>query len=301
MTFAPVALFAYDRPSHLRQAVEALLDNPEARESRLVVFSDGPRNERSRKAVTEVRLYARQITGFASVDIIEREENWGLARSIIDGVSSMCARYGRVIVLEDDIVTSRHFLRFMNDALDLYQNDERVISIHGYQYPVNSALPETFFLKGADCWGWATWKRGWDLFEPDGRILLQELRARELAQRFDFDGAYPYTRMLENQISGKNDSWAIRWHASAFLKGKLTLYPGRSLVRNIGLDGSGTHCSTAGEFAADLAASPVAVSAIPVEENALARQKIAGFLKTSRPTLAARVLRKLTSLAQRAI
>ena len=152
----PIALFAYNRPRHLRRTVEALLSNPEARASELFIFSDGAKDSADAPAVAEVRRYVRQISGFAAVQHIQRETNFGLARSIVDGVSRICSEYGRVIVVEDDLVTSPHFLRFMNEGLALYEPEERVISIHGYVYPVKAELPETFLLHGADCWGWAT-------------------------------------------------------------------------------------------------------------------------------------------------
>ena len=299
MTCAPVALFVYNRPGHTRQTVEALLANTVANQTRLHVFSDAPKNEAVSPAVAEVRSYIRSIAGFKSVAIIERETNLGLARSIIDGVTHLCEEYGHVIVMEDDLVTSPYFLKFMNQGLDLYERDERVISIHGYVYPVMETLPETFFLRGADCWGWATWRRGWDLFEPDGKSLLQELKTHNLTQRFDFDGAHPYVRMLKNQIKGNNNSWAIRWHASAFLKNKLTLYPGRSLVHNIGTDNSGAHCSTTTVFAGEMADSPIAIELISVEENEFARQQIIKFHKAVRRMTPGRVLRKLSDMVQR--
>ena len=240
MSTAPIALFAYNRPDHVRRTVEALQRNAGAVTSDLHVFSDAPRNPAAAEGVALVRDYIRRIDGFGTVEIVERERNLGLARSIVDGVTRLCHARGKVIVVEDDLITSPSFLGFMNDALAFYEGDSRVISIHGYCYPI-ADLPETFFLRGADCWGWATWKRGWDLFEPDGRKLLIELRRRSLTDDFDFDGSYPYTRMLEDQTHGKNESWAIRWYASAFLLNKLTLYPGSSLVQNIGADGSGIH------------------------------------------------------------
>lgn len=298
MNFAPIALFVYNRPWHTRQTVEALLTNAEAGKTPLYIFSDGPKNAASRASVAEVRSYIRKITGFRSVTLIERESNYGLARSIIHGVTILCEKYGRVIVVEDDLVTSPYFLRFMHDGLSLYEHDERVISIHGYQFPVTTNLPETFFLTGADCWGWATWKRGWELFEPDGRLLLRQLQERKLTHRFDFDGAFPYTRMLKKQIAGKNNSWAIRWYASAFLKDKLTLYPGHSLVQNIGTDSSGTHCSTTGAYASDMADSPIRVDSIGVEENEFARDQIARFYRASWLPVPMRVLRKLTSMSR---
>lgn len=293
---APIALFVYNRPRHLSRTVEALLRNAEASESNLFIFSDAAKNPEMASKVDEVRQYINRVRGFAAVHIIARKENWGLARSIIEGVSEVIRHYGKVIVLEDDIVVSPYFLSYMNSALALYEHDHRVASIHAYVYPVRERLPETFFLRGADCWGWATWKRAWDLFESDGCVLLRELRDGRLGHHFDLEGAYPYTRMLEEQIAGKNDSWAIRWHASAFVKNKLTLYPGRSLVLNIGTDGSGTHCGTTGEFVGDIADSPINVELIPVEENAFARRQIARFYKAARPLMLIRAMRKLAGM-----
>jgi hypothetical protein len=299
MTCAPVALFVYNRPWHTRQTIDALLANAEASETPLYVFSDAEKNASASKEVTAVRSYLREITGFKSVAIIERESNFGLARSIIDGVSALCEQYGRVIVMEDDLVTSPYFLKYMNEGLEKYQDDQRVISIHGYVYPVKQVLPETFFLKGADCWGWATWKRGWGLFEPDGQKLQNELERSKLCRQFDFDGSYPYTRMLQNQIAGKNNSWAIRWYASAFLQDKLTLYPGRSLVHNIGLDGSGTHCSETEGYAGKLANYPISIETVAVVEDSLARQAIVNFHKQTRPSLHMKVANKLLSKIQK--
>lgn len=282
MSCAPVALFVYNRPWHTRQTVEALLNNPEASKTQLYVFSDAPKSVAESKAVAEVRSFLREITGFKSLSIIERENNFGLARSIIEGVSYMCDEHERVIVLEDDLVTSPYFLKYMNEGLEKYQDEQQVISIHGYVYPTKQTLPETFFLKGADCWGWATWKRGWELFDPDGQTLLDELKRRKITRQFDFEGSYPYTKMLQNQIAGKNNSWAIRWYASAFLKGKLTLYPGRSLVHNIGMDGSGAHCSATNIFSSSLANHSIHVEKIALDDNVFVRQAIVNFHKRTR-------------------
>ena len=258
--------------------------NAEAPETPLYIFSDSPRNIEASKAVEEVRTYISGIAGFKSLSIIERSHNFGLAGSIIDGVTRVCQQHGRVIVLEDDLVTSRYFLRYMNDGLTLYENDRCVISIHGYVYPVKADLPETFFLMGADCWGWATWKRGWDMFVSDGNQLLDALKKKNLTRRFDYDGAYPHTKMLKEQIKGKNDSWAIRWYASAYVKGMLTLYPKSSLVQNIGFDNSGTHCGTNDSMSVELAQLPIHVDRIPVMENTEARKKIVMFLYLTRIT-----------------
>ena len=278
MVLAPIVLFVYNRPWHMRQTIEALQKNELAEASGLFIFSDGPKSGDDKEKVLEVREYIKTISGFKRVNLVEREQHLGLANSIINGVTEIINKYGRIIVLEDDMVSSPYFLKFMNEALEFYKDEEKVISIHGYIYPVNAQLPETFFLRGADCWGWATWKRGWDLFEPNGRKLLHEIWKRKLQKRFDINGAYPYTKMLEKQIRGKNDSWAIKWYASAFLKNKLTLYPGRTLVFNIGLDGSGMHCRVTNIYDTKVSKEPISIKNIPIEENSVALAGIEKYL-----------------------
>ena len=290
INFAPVALMAYNRPGHLARVAEALSRNPEARESRLFVFSDAAKNETARRGVAEVRALAQRLRGFKSVELICQEVNQGIGRSIIQAATQLTDELGRVIVLEDDLVPCPTFLRYMNYALEAYGEDERVISIHAYSYPVGEELPETFFLRGADCWGWATWKRGWALFEPDGAKLLQNLEQRQLTRAFDFEGSYPYTEMLRDCIMGANDSWAVRWYASAFLLGKLTLYPGSAQVHNIGADGSGTHVKSTHRFDNAKWGRPVRVGSISVEESLPARRAFARFLRGLRPSMARRLL-----------
>jgi hypothetical protein len=292
---APIALFAYRRPDHLRLCLEALRANDLAAATELHVFSDGPRNAAAAEGVAQVRSLLKGVEGFASVSVIERAENWGLARSIIAGVTELVAHHGRVIVVEDDLVTSRYFLRYMNDGLERWADRPEVASVHGYFYPVRDPMPETFFLKGADCWGWATWKDAWDLFEPDGARLLAELRARDLTAAFDREGTYPYTRMLEDQIAGRNDSWAIRWHASAFLADRFTLYPGRSLVQNIGHDSLGTHSSRTDRFDVAMADRPITVASIPVREEPSVKEALKRYYFSLRPGLAKRLLSLMTA------
>ena len=276
---SPIVLFVYNRPWHTQQTIEALQKNTLAADSEIFIYSDAPKNDDAISGVDDVRNVIRKIEGFKKVQIIEREKNYGLANSIIGGVSDIVNQYGKVIVLEDDMLTSKYFLQYMNEALKLYKDSESVVSVHGYIYPTKEELPETFFIKGADCWGWATWKRGWDLFEKDGSKLLKELKKRNLTRTFDLDDAYPYTQMLEDQIQGKNNSWAIRWYASAFLADRLTLYPGKSLVQNIGIDGSGTHCSATNDFDVELSSRRILLKQIPLQENKQARKIIVRALK----------------------
>ena len=298
---APVALFVYSRLDHTRQTAAALQRNLLAAQTDLFIFSDAARKPEAEADVQAVRNFVRTIGGFRSVTLIERTRNFGLAASIRDGVTRLCAERGRVIVLEDDLVTAPDFLTYMNDALDFYETDERVIAVHGYMYPVEMALPETFFLRDPGCWGWATWKRGWDLFDADGAGQLAVVRASGRETEFDLDGSYDYIGMLEGQIAGRNQSWAILWYATAFLRGKLTLYPGRSLVTNIGFDGSGTHGGEESRFAVTLSDRPVNVVPIAVEEDRVARAALVAFLMILRRprSLMTRIkgrLRRMTGL-----
>ena len=175
---APVALFTYRRPEHLAQTLKSLRANPECSSTELFVFSDGAKSRADTAAVEAVRKILRGAEGFAEVHIICREVNFGLARNITEGVAHVLERRESVIVLEDDIVVSPFFLRFMNDALATYRDAPRVGSISGYCYPVSDPGPETYFIRGADCWGWATWRDRWRHFNPDSKALAAELDAR---------------------------------------------------------------------------------------------------------------------------
>lgn len=275
---APILLFVYNRPAHTRRLVESLLCNAEAAGSRLIVYADAPRSAEEQAAVTEVRSYIHSLQGFAAVEVIEREANMGLARNIIDGVTTQVNRYGRVIVLEDDLVLSPYFLRFMNEALEVYKDEERVGHIQACDFTQDPTLPATFLIKWTGSWGWATWSRAWRYFNPDGSALLHELEQRRLCRTFDFDGNYGFTRMLRRQIAGKNNSWAIRWNASLFLRDILSLNVGRSLVQNTGFDGSGTHCGGGGLYDSALYSRPLPVEKItPVVENLAARRCLARY------------------------
>ena len=293
---APITLFVYNRPDHTRQTIEALQKNFLAKESNLFIFSDGAKNEGDIDSVQEVRTYLKTIDGFKSVNIEEKTKNHGLANSIIAGVTKIVNKFGKIIVLEDDLVTSKYFLQYMNDGLDFYEKEKRVISIHGYIYPLKQKLNSNFFIKGADCWGWATWKRGWDLFNKDGKYLLTQLENKNLTKEFDFDNTYPYTKMLENQIAGKNNSWAIRWYASAFLANTLTLYPKESLVANIGFDDSGSHCSQTSNFNVNLCNERVIINNNIIIESKQARLLIKKFFRPKK-----KITKKLARLIKNII
>ena len=243
LSVAPVALFVYNRPWHTRQTVEALRKNAGAGDSDLIVFSDGPRDGASEEQVREVRRYLRTVEGFRSIRIVERDTNLGLADSIISGVTEVVDEYGRIIVLEDDLLTAPGFLAYMNFALGRYEEEERVMQISGHMFDVDiKAETDAVFLPFTTSWGWATWKRAWGDFDPSMAGYERLRKDRKLRRSFNLDGSYDYFGMLKSQRKGKIDSWAIRWYLSVFLRHGLVLFPVKSLVRNIGFDDSGTHC-----------------------------------------------------------
>ncbi|MEO8701408.1 MAG: DapH/DapD/GlmU-related protein [Kofleriaceae bacterium] len=238
MTLAPIALFVYRRPAHVRRTLAALHACPELAASPLYIYCDGPKTPESRGHVVEARRVARELAPLAT--IIERTENRGLARSIIEGTSELVERHGKVIVLEDDLEVAPSFLRYMNSALDHYADDDRVMQVTGYQFAVELAM-RSAFLPFASSLGWGTWARAWRHFDPSARAYPALRTDREARRRFDLDDSYPYFAMLERQQRGEIDSWAILWVLSVFARDGLVLFPGRSLVRNIGADGTGTH------------------------------------------------------------
>lgn len=240
-----IALFTYKRPEHLRRTVQALTQNRGAEEFDLIIFSDAPKQASDQVQVEAVRSEIGGIGGFKKVAVIERSTNLGLAGSIISGVSETLKKYPAIIVLEDDMLTSPGFLDFMRQGLEQYADEPMVSSICAYSpYPQSqqAQLPESYFLPGADCWGWATWPRAWRHFREDAKGLAQEIESRGLIEEFDLQGSQKNFKMLRDYLAGTNDSWAIRWHASCFLRGMLYLCPRLPLIENIGVDGSGTHC-----------------------------------------------------------
>jgi hypothetical protein len=296
--FAPVALFCYNRPIHTQKVIDSLAKNKFIENTEIYVFCDGPKPNdfASNLLIQKVIEIVSSINFCKKLHIIKQEKNLGLANSIINGVSKVLEAHNEIIVLEDDILVSPVFLEYMNANLVQFKNNEKVISIHGYSFPVVT-ISDAYFLRGADCWGWATWKRGWDLFELDGNKMLQAITENNLSDTFDFEGSYPYTEMLRNQVEGKINSWAIRWYASAFLQNKLTLYPGKSLVQNIGTDGSGTNFTkSTGDFDTNFGyALPRAPETI--DESIFVRKEIANYLKTienqTHENIAIRVLKKI--------
>lgn len=247
-SIAPIVLFAYARPEHTRRTLEALAANALAEQSDLFVYADAPRRESEAAQVDAVRKLVRAASGFRSVNVIERETNYGLARNIIEGVTEICNRYGRVIVLEDDIVTSKHFLLFMNHALDRYINEPRIWHISGWNVPIGVAKENRAFAwRMMECWGWATWSDRWRYFRKDTDFLMQAIDLSRKNQ-FNLDGYVNYFAQIVANASGTINTWAVYWYATIFLREGLCISPYQSLIENIGLDGSGLHCGRSGSL-----------------------------------------------------
>lgn len=277
---AAIAIFVYKRAGHARRLLETLLRNPLSARSPISIFCDGPRNDQEADAVRDARAVVRQLAP-SHARIVEQERNLGLAPSVIAGVSEVVGEHGSAIVLEDDLELSPAALEYFNAALERYCDEPRVMHVAGYMYPVHAALPETFFYREATCYGWATWSRAWRDFEPDGRKIRAALEAREAQRDFDVGGSIDFSGMLDAQIAGRVDSWAIRWYGSLWMRGGLALHPGRSLVRNTGFDGSGEHSGSSSTWDVELSPDPVSAFPALVEENALALQAMMAYRRRS--------------------
>lgn len=304
MVLAPIILFAYKRPEHMKTTLDALGKNSLAKESDLFIYVDGLKKSptaEDKKLHQEVITLSNEFTGCRSTKVIVSESNKGLAASVIEGVTDLVNQFGKVIVLEDDLVTSPFFLEFMNNALHKYAGSSEVACISGYVYPLANQPSEAFFIKGADCWGWATWSEKWKLFRNEPAELYNALIEKNQSMVFDFNGTYPYMNMLKERSEGKNQSWAILWYASAFLKGKYCLYPPKSFVLNIGNDGSGTHnVDSTNKFDGALNKGKLPFLPDSVSENVNARKAFEDFFSSLKnnttPSLLQRIKNKISSL-----
>ncbi|MCZ4224304.1 sugar transferase [Pedobacter rhodius] len=288
---APIALFVYNRPQHTKRTIKFLQQNELAAESRLYIFSDGAKTQQDEDKVAEVRAIINNVDGFKSVKVMERKENAGLANSVIAGVTQLINDYGKVIVFEDDLVTSPHTLTYFNDGLNRYQDEEKVMHIGAYMYPLQSEnLPQSFFYRAATSWGWATWGRAWKNFEPDIDILLNQFDNKKKSA-FAIDNTMNFWKQMQEFKNGKNNSWAIRWYASIFLKGGLTLNPSQSLVNNIGHDGTGVHSGINDIYNVIINPKPITEFPTAIEENFNAYQIIKNFLANRKGNIWDRIKR----------
>ena len=242
---SPIVIFTYNRLDHLDTLINSLEQNELFKKSKILVFSDGPKKEIDIEKIEKIRIYLKKKLISNNSEIVERPNNFGLSKNVITGINQTFNDYDQAIILEDDLEVSPFFLNYMNDAFNLYASSEDVASISGYMYPINSKnfSNDYFFLKLVESWGWGTWRRAWNNFETDSVKLKNEIDERKLVDEFNFSSGISYYKMLNDNINGANDSWAIRWYASTFLKNMNTLFPSKSFVKNIGIDNSGENCN----------------------------------------------------------
>ena len=276
---SPIILFVYSRPEYTLQTLESLAQNPEARHSDLFVFADGAKPNATPeqiKKIQEARAVVKSKQWCKSVTVFESEKNKGLANSIIGGVTEILKKYDCAIVLEDDLLLSKYFLSFMNDALDTYADNEKIggVGASNYFCPPE-VVKENFFLRTPDTYGWGIYRRSWQYFNGDPQFLLKEIEKRGLQKRLNMENSINLVRMMREQSVGKVDSWAVRWCASALLQDFLFFYPQTAMSRHEGFAG-GTNFTGHEEFhdeLVDLATEKNTVLKISLQENKTALQE----------------------------
>ncbi|ADE35623.1 glycosyltransferase [Methanohalophilus mahii] len=258
---APVILFVYNRPLHTKRTIENLQKNLFAENTELFIYSDEAKSKNDVLEVQKVRQYIKTISGFRKITIVERQQNFGLSKNIINGVTDVISSYGKAIILEDDLLTSPYFLKYMNKALDFYKNKEEIMSISAYNHPPSiMKIPadyneQIYFNYRNSSWGWGTWKNRWDMVDWNVEDF-NEFKKDKFAQKKFNRGGEDLSDMLIAQMEGKIDSWAIRFTYAHFKYDKLSVCPCHSYVQNIGHDGSGQHCGKSKRYQNDLTKAP---------------------------------------------
>lgn len=277
MQYAPVLLFAYNRLKHTKSTIDSLKRNPEAALTELYVFSDGAKDDNDVLKVEELRKYLHDIVGFKQVNLIFRESNYGLAKNIQGGITQIIDKTEKVIVLEDDLVLSASFLKYMNYALEFYKDKKNVWHISGWNYPIQFKSDEdAFFLRIMNCWGWATWKDRWSYFEKEPANIVKSWSNKDI-KRFNLDNRYNFFKQIKWNNTGKIDTWAVFWYATIFKYDGVCLNPSVSLVENAGLDGSGENCSSFDIFYSALSQKETFNLPEEIEENVSAVSLIKRF------------------------
>ena len=236
---SPLAIFAYNRPEYLKKCLNSLKLNKLSHKTTTYFFIDYPKLKKDFNNYNKVIQIVRKTNIFKKKIIIQRKYNFGLKRNILKGIDYVLKKNQTVIVLEDDLHLSKYFLDYMNKYLNYFKSSKKIASIHGYCYPINKKNLKNFFLlRGADCWGWATWRRAWRHYNDDNSLLAKKIKNMGEINEFNFNNSFNYYDML---VNGSSSTWAINWYASAFIKNMLTLYPKKPYVKNMGNSGFGTH------------------------------------------------------------
>ena len=283
MQLAPIVMTVYNRPWHTEQTLSALKANDLADQSVLYIYCDGPKHlalPEDLEKIAKVRQLAKSEQWCKEVNVIESQHNIGLVNSFIKAVTEAVNRHGRVIVLEDDQVTSKGFLKYLNEALEIYKDDKQVMHVSAYMYPAKFTSRETtFFLSVQSCPGWATWKRAWAHYNHDGADHLKYFsQTRRRKKEFDIEGHAYFFKQLERNAGPELYSFAVRWYASCIRAGGLSLFPARSLIQNIGLDDSGLHCQGGTMYHVE-PVDYLPIKREPIVENSRIRQSVDVFYR----------------------
>lgn len=296
--YAPILVFSYNRVDHFKETIENLKQCNLADQSDLIIYSDGAKNDSDKIIVERIREYASTINGFKSVNLISLDRNYGLAANIIKGVSDVINQYGKVIVLEDDLLVSSQFLQYMNESLDKFQNVQEIWHVSGWNYPIDTiGLPKLIPIRIMNCWGWGTWKDRWSHFEKNPEKLIQQFDKKDI-KVFDVDNSGVFWSQVLANHNNTINTWAIFWYATIYLNQGICINPLKSFVKNIGHDGSGTHKSSAKEIYTQdfeyLEFSQEDFDLGKVEENELAIQRIKKFYQGIKPTFFKKLKYKLS-------
>lgn len=237
-----IAVFVFNRPDHAFKTLQSVFSCEKVKSTEIRIFCDGPRDEKDLKNIQNVSRVVDEFSHFENVTVYKREENWGLAKSIISGVGECFEDYESIIVLEDDMVVTVDFIVCMTEALKKYKNESKVWHISGWSYPISNRTGFSVYMWGVmNCWGWATWKDRWEYYEKDpGRLKKEWNWYKKL--KFDLWGTHRFWKQIEDNYYGRKSTWAVFWYATIFEKKGLCINFCPSLVNNIGLDNSGENC-----------------------------------------------------------
>ena len=242
-TLAPIILFVFNRLEHTINTLEALKKNILAKDSNLIIYSDAAKKKKDRIKVDEVRKYISNLSGFKSIKVIKRKKNYGLAKSIKNGITQVIYKYKKAIILEDDISTSKFFLSFMNNSLNFYKNNKKIWHINGWNYPNFKVNKNDIYAdRMMNCWGWATWKDRWEKVNFNVNEILNKFNKKKIYQ-FNLNESENFYHHLQANQKGEIKTWAIFWQATIFLNKGLCIRPNISYTHNMGFDNSGVHCS----------------------------------------------------------
>ncbi len=281
---APIILFVFNRPEHTKKTLEALLANELASESDLYIYADGPKPEATEdqlKKISDTRSVCKKINGFKSVQIIESEINKGLANNIITGVTDIVNKFGKIIVLEDDIVTSKFFLNYMNEALDKYENEKKIWEISGWMYPINSGeINKCGLYSVMSCWGWATWKDRWNQVNFDPEYYIKKFDKLQI-KKFSFDYKADFWLQILLNYQNVYKTWAIFFYATIFDNNGLCLAPYKSLTKNVGFDNSGEHTITNSVMKEEFNEARIQCFPSIISEDINLTQKVSEYINNS--------------------